>query len=537
MTSSLAPIGVRYAPKGMVCAPDHLASQAGLAMLRQGGSACDAAIAANAVLAVTAQQACGLGGDLWAVVQPSPGQGVVALNASGHAGSGADPARLREQGHRSIPAVGHIAAVPIPGCVDGWLGMHERFGLLGISTVLEPALTYAREGFPASPSLALAARSVAHLPGASDYRVDGKPVVAGQLVRRPGMARALLALSTDGRDGHYLGEFGNGLLAIGNGEYHPDDLLRRQAEWVEPIRVDAWGHAIWSPPPGSQAYLALAGAWIAAGLDLPKDPDDPLWAHLPIEASRQAGHDRLEVLHEAADGRLLVDPARLQPRLDAIALDRASKLGCPTACGDTVAICALDSHGQAVSLLQSNASAWGSGLILSELGIFLHNRGQGFSLQPAHPAEYGPGRRPPHTLSPVLVTDLGGNKATMVLGTMGGDSQPQILLQLLARTLQLGQEPPEAMAAGRFVLKARNLDGASHLGGFETWTSGGKVTVAVEGQAPLAWLDGLEQRGHKVTPKPAFADEFGHAQLIVSSPDCYGGASDPRSDGAEAAGW
>jgi len=537
MATTLVPMPVRYAPKGMVCAPDHLASQAGLSLLRQGGSACDAAIAANAVLAVTAQHACGLGGDLWAVVHPSPGRDVVALNASGRAGSGADPNRLREQGHLSVPAVGHIAAVPIPGCVDGWLALHERFGLLEISRVLEPAFIYASEGFPASPSLVLAASSVAHLPGASDYRADGKPVATGQLVRRPGVARALLALSTDGRDGHYLGEFGNELLAIGNGEYHPEDLLHRQAEWVEPLRVEAWGHVLWGPPPGSQAYLALAGAWIAAGLDLPKDPDNPLWAHLLIEASRQAGHDRLEVLHETADGRFLVDPIRLRPRLDAIASHRASELGFPTADGDTVAICALDSRGQAISLLQSNASGWGSGLILSGLGIFLHNRGQGFSLQPAHPAEYGPGRRPPHTLSPILVTDLGGKVTTMVLGTMGGDSQPQILLQLLARTLQLGQDPADAMAAGRFVLKPPALDSASPPSrGFETWASGGKVTVAVEGHAPLAWLDGLEQKGHRVAPKPAFSDEFGHAQLIVSSPDCYAGASDPRSDGA-AAGW
>jgi gamma-glutamyltranspeptidase/glutathione hydrolase len=531
---SLQPTPVRLSSNGMVCAIDHLAAGAGVDILRRGGSAVDAAVATSAVLAVTSQHLCGIGGDLWAVVHPGPGQTPVALNASGRAGSGADPARLRARGLEQMPDH-EVAVVPVPGCVDGWVALHDGYGRLPLDELLEPARRYADAGFPASPGLARAAGLVVRLPDAGDYRVPGG-LHPGTIVRRPGMARALAAIAVGGRDSFYGGEFGAGLLALGVGEYTEADLGRSQAEWAAAVHADAWGHRLWTAPPNSQGYLTLAGAWIADGLDLP-DPLDPGWSHLLIEAARQAGHDRLEVLHEGADGFALVTPGRLAPRRAAVDPDMSSRLPMPQAAGDTIALCAVDSDRQGVSLVQSNAAGWGSGLIVPGTGIFLHNRGRGFSLRAGHPAEYGPGRRPPHTLSPTLVTAPDG-RLRAVLGTMGGDSQPQILLQLLARLLHAGESVDGIVAAGRFVL-APPLDseGRPTGDGFSTWRSRGEVTVRLEGQAPASWADGLRARGHTVVNDDAFSDLFGHAQVIDVADELLRGAADPRPRAGAAAGW
>src|SRR5438445_5836474 len=291
----LAPFFTRYAGNGMVCAVDHLAAQAGLGMLRAGGSAADAAVATSAVLAVTTQHLCGMGGDLFALVHSPGGTEPVALNASGRSGSGADPDRLRAEGHTEMPLFGDIRAVPVPGCVDGWLALHERFGRLPLADVLAPARDYAANGFPASPFLAAVASRVAELPGGDAFRAATHP---GAVVRRSGVARALDAIVDSGRDGFYGGEFGKGLIDVGNGEYDAGDLASVNADWVTPISVDAWGHRVWTIPPNSQGYLTLASAWIAAGLPLPQDADDPLWAHLLVEAARLASYDRDDVLHE-----------------------------------------------------------------------------------------------------------------------------------------------------------------------------------------------------------------------------------------------
>lgn len=265
----------------MVCSIDHLASNVGVAMLRAGGTAADAAIAASAVLAVTAQHMCGMGGDLFAIVHHERGAPAV-LNASGRAGSGADPDRMRAEGFTVMPTTGDIRSVPVPGCVDGWLALHERFGRLPMTEVLEPARRYASEGFSASPILAWAVSAVADLPGADDYRAPGT-VRAGTRIRRPGVARALEAVAKGGRDGFYGGEFGAGLVALGGGEYEPADLERANADWVAPIGIDAWGYRVWTVPPNSQGYLTLAAAGILQGLDLTPDTSDAQWPHLLVD--------------------------------------------------------------------------------------------------------------------------------------------------------------------------------------------------------------------------------------------------------------
>ncbi|WP_344935859.1 gamma-glutamyltransferase family protein [Sphaerisporangium flaviroseum] len=507
----------------MVCSVDHLASTAGLAMLDRGGSAADAAIAANAVLAVTAPHACGLGGDLFALVHEGAGP-PRALNASGRSGSGADPDRLRAEGHERMPFQRDIRSVPVPGCADGWLALHATYGRLPLSELFAPAVRYADEGFPASPLLAPAASM---LPGVAD------PVAPGDLIRRPGVARVLDALATEGRDGFYLGEFGKGLIALGRdgtvggpseGEYHEADLARVSADWMEPLRARAFGHDVWTIPPNSQGYLLLLSLAIADGLDLPEDPADPLWAHLLTEAARTAGHDRTDVLFDGASvGHVLASAGERRAMIDPSRRARVRDLTSP---GDTTYLCAVDAEGMGVSLIQSNAAGFGSMLFEPSTGINLHNRGLGFSLVPGHPAEYGPGRRPPHTLAPALVTRPDGSLRT-VLGTMGGDSQPQILLQVLARLLASAESPGQAIGASRWRL-------GPGLTGFDAWDDPDEASLDVEEGAP--WADGLRRRGHVVQELP-YGGSFGHAQLIDVRPDgVLAGAADPRALISSAAG-
>jgi gamma-glutamyltranspeptidase/glutathione hydrolase len=520
----------------MVCSVDHLASSAGVAMLRAGGNAVDAAIATSAVLAVTTQHMCGMGGDLFALVH-GPGFSVPAvLNSSGRAGSGASADRLREAGWTSMPRRGEIAAVPVPGCVDGWCALYERFGTLPMATLLEPARALAADGFPISPTLAMSARGLAAVGGEAtgDYP-SGAALFPGAVMRRPGVARTLATIAAEGRGGFYEGEFGEGLLALGAGEYVESDLAAPNADWVEGLALDipAWSRRLWTVPPNSQGYLTLANSWIASSLPgFPAtDPSDPQWAHLSVEAARLAGYDRLDALHEDADGSALIAEARLASRRAEISQLSVATLGRPEGYegGGTIYLCTADGSGMGVSLIQSNYTGFGSMLIEPSTRIFLQNRGAGFSLSPGHPAEYGPLRRPPHTLAPALVTTLDG-ALDCVLGTMGADAQPQVLLQLLLRRYGAGEDPATSIAAGRWVLGGAEV-------GVGVWDGRGDVRVVLESHVPDAWSAGLTALGHRVEVTGSWAGSFGHAHLIsFEDSGALAGAADPRSLGGVALG-
>jgi gamma-glutamyltranspeptidase/glutathione hydrolase len=523
----------------MVNAADHLAAQAGVGALERGGSAADAAVAAAAVMAVTSPHLCGLGGDLLAMVSP-PGAHPLALLAVGRAGSGVDAARLRADGHTVMPVRGDIRSVPVPGAVDGWLALLERFGRLPLTTVFAPAIGLAEEGFVASLMLALASHLVWEVPGAQQLCPDG-PLDIEQHVQLPGVARALRAIVSDGRDGFYRGEFGRELLEVGQGAFSPGDLDHDAADWCSPLRLRVWDHDLWTVPPPSQGYLTLANAWIAQQVGLGDDPTDPLWAHLVIEASRAAGHDRPEMLYDGADGMALLAEDRLAAAADRIRSDVAAPpdverapddtAGTPVPRlgeGDTTHLCAIDADGLGISLTQSNALDFGSHLVAGSTGIFLHNRGLGFSLECDHPAELAPGRRPPHTLSPMLATTPDGSLSHLI-GAMGGDAQPQIHLQVLARMLRGGQDPATAITAPRLALDA------PAAGPFRLWW-GDDLGVCVEAHAPDQWQDDLRARGHRVQRISAFdPTAVGCSQIITVVRDTdrgtrhYVGASDPRS--------
>ena len=306
------PLPSRQGLFGMVCAADQLAAVAGASMFDRGGSAADAIVAAAATMAVTSPHLCGMGGDALAMIS-APGTTPIALLSIGRAGANADPDRLRAIGHRVMPLRREVASTTVPGVVDGWLALHQRFGRLPLDSVLEPAVVLAEEGFAASELLALASHLVSAYPGARELCPNG-PVSPFQRVQLPGVARTLRAIGAGGRDAFYLGEAGRALIELGDGLYAPGDLEQPMAEFTEPLQLGAFGHLLYTVPPPSQGYLTLAGAWIADQCDLPHDVDDPLWAHLLIESSRAAGYDRPDALFDGADAAALLDLERLGRR-------------------------------------------------------------------------------------------------------------------------------------------------------------------------------------------------------------------------------
>ena len=508
----------------MVCTVDHLASGAGVGVLADGGTAADAAVASSAVLAVTTQHMCGMGGDLWALVHAESGP-PDTLNASGRAGSGSDSAALRSEGFEAMPFRGDLRSVPVPGCVDGWMALHERRGRLPLERILAPAIELAEQGFAPTTLLEAAIDRVLDVEGADDYR---RYRSEGGLITRPGLGRSLRAIAAEGREGWYGGEFGERLLAMGDGLYQPADLRRPAADWVEPVGVPVWDHTFWTVPANSQGYLTALAAALVAGLDdPPASADDPAWAHALIEASKQAAFDRASVLYEGADLTPLFATEALAERRRRIDPDRASTVSPPVAGGGTIYLCVVDGDGMGVSLMQSNAAGFGAHIAVPEVGVFLHNRGIGFSLEPGHPAELAPGRRPPSTLCPALVTKS-DDSLRMVLGTMGGDGQPQVVLQMLSRILQAGEAVDHALSAPRFTLTVPDALG------FDTWAKAAEITVAVERGNP--WEHGLAARGHAVSPRPWGQGLFGHAHLIdVDGPRLLG-VAEPRALASAAVG-
>ena len=318
-------------------------------------------------MAVTSPHLCGMGGDLLAMVFPPAGE-PVALSAIGRAGSGVDAHQLRAEGHRVMPLRKDLRTVPVPGAVDGWLALHSRWGRLPLAAVFAPAIELAEEGFVASIMLTLASHLVYHVAGAQELCPSG-PLGLEEHVRLPSTARTLRAIVREGRQGFYQGGFGQALIEMGQGIFTAEDFAQSLARWDQPLRLRVWGHDLWTMPPPSQGYLTLGSAWIAEHCGIGPDAADPLWAHLVVEASRAAGHDRPAVLYDGADGPALLDEDRLARAAARIDPERAapSDVG-PAAVpagdaaaiprmgeGDTTHLCAVDADGLGISLTQSNA--------------------------------------------------------------------------------------------------------------------------------------------------------------------------------------
>lgn len=504
--------------RAAVATADQLATQAAMTIIAKGGNAADAAIAANAAIAVTGPHLCGLGGDLFAIVHSPDGE-LHGLNASGRAGSGASASAMRDEGLTAMPLRHDIRSVTVPGCVNGWTALHDRFGSLPLEDLLAPAIALAAEGFAASPLLVASLGTLDDEGRRQLVELVDQATAPGALVRRPGVALTLQAIARGGREAFYDGAFGEGLVALGNGLFTDADVVDSAADWVDVLTTEAFGVELCTIPPNSQGYLTLAIAALADAVGLPADAGTAEWAHTMIEATKAASHDRPVVLHEDADGAALL--AAAAARADRIDPARAAPLPTPGDAGDTTYLCTADSSGLAVSLIQSNASGFGSWLVEPTTGINLHNRGLGFSLEAGHPAELAPGRRPPHTLSPAMARR--GGRLAAVLGTMGGDAQPQIVAQVAARLFRHGASSAEAVAAPRWSVQGRRT-------GFDTWMADQPPVVVVEADAPAAWLSGLAERGHEVTTVGPFDSALGHAHAITVEPGgFFVAAADPRT--------
>jgi gamma-glutamyltranspeptidase / glutathione hydrolase len=512
---------------GAVVSPHVLSTQAGMEMLDRGGTAVDAAIAANAVQGMVAPETCGIGGDLFALVHT---EGTVsALNASGWAGTKVSAQALRDEGLTSIPQH-HPASVTIPGCVAGWFALHEQYGRLPIESVLARAIELGHIGFAASTEYSRATHRMAtflaeHEAGAQ-LLVEGRPPLRGERVHRPNLARTLERIADDGQDGFYSGSVASSISGAVGGLITPEDIADYSPEWVDPISTDVFGVTGWTIPPNSQGYLTLATLSIFEALTPTLDPGDPRWTHTLVEAYRAVAAERDDVVadpgHTPIPDNLLLDRDRLADISSGISPDRAAERRRPNPKpGGTMYLCAVDGSGMGVSLIESNFHGIGTGIGSGDSGFILHNRGGGFDLRPGHPNEIAPGKRPLHTLSPTLWTE--GDRLRSILGTRGGHHQPQLLAQVAALLFGAGRSAARAQSEARWAIS--NLDDAlTHS------------LVDVESDMSSHITHGLTARGHTLRPQSARVSGWGPVAIVdIDANGLRTAAADPRVDTASAA--
>lgn len=522
------PVSVAVTTGAVAVTPHYLATAAALEILDTGGNAADAAVAANAVQGMVDPTTCGPGGDLFALVHRPGDATPSALNSSGRGGSGLDAAALRAAGHERFPQRS-AAAVTAPGCVDGWLALLERHGSRPLADLLAPAVRLGEEGFPVSADLAAALERleplIAAQPSADELYPAGRPPRAGELLRRPRLAATLRAVAEAGREAFYNGAVGAAITTATGAVLSAADLDREHSAWVEPIGIDVFSHRLWTVPPNSQGYLTGAAAWLLEQLGPPDDPQSPAFHHAVIESYRavagEADHLVADPGHLPLPAGRLLDPERLRPLLASIRSDRAAPRPPAVALrGGTAYLTVLDAAGMGVSLIQSNFSGIGSGLSAGGTGVWLHNRGACFTLEPGHPNEAGPGKRPRHTLSPTLWTR--GGRLALLLGTRGGYQQPQYLLQMAALVFAAGLSPAAAQAQPRWHIEEAAADGGS--------------VVLVESRMPEDLVAGLRRLGHTLVAGPALAAAWGPVSVVAIAADgARVGAADPRVATARAA--
>lgn len=496
----------------------YLASQAALDVIGAGGNAVDAAIAANAVLGVVLPDTCGVGGDLFAIVH-SPGEATpVALNASGRAGSGASSQRLRDAGHTVVP-LRSIDSITVPGCIDGWEALTERFGSRSLAENLEAAIGYAGDGFPISPELASSLDrlrpTIGDQASAAALYPNGRVPEPGDDITRPALAETLTGVAADGREAFYEGDVGRAITEVTDQIITTEDLQRIQAEWVTPLGAGIMGLRAWTIPPNSQGWITLATLRIFELLDPPRDPLDPGFHHALIEAYRSVVWERADTTSDPdsapPEAASLLDEDRLAAKAEQI--DRGAVLAWPPAArspGGTTYLATRDHTGMAVSLIQSNFRGIGTGLSAGGTGVWLHDRGEGFDLRPGHPNELMPGRRPLHTLAPTLWTE--GDRTAFVLGTRGGDQQPQYLSQVAAHHRWADLCVEDSQLQPRWAIP--NIAERD-------------PTVLLESRFAPGTVAGLTVRGYTLAEASAWEEGWGPVSAISDGDDVRG-AADPR---------
>ncbi len=527
---------------GMVATSHPLATQVGLDVLKRGGTAVDAAIAANAALGLMEPTGNGIGGDLFAIVWDAKTKKLHGYNGSGRSPKALTLQWFKDNGHTKIPPYGPLP-VSTPGAVDGWFALHGRFGKLPMKDLLAPTITYAREGFPVTELIAYYwDRSVPRLkayPGfLEQFTRDGRAPAKGEIWTNANLASTLEAIARGGRDAFYKGRIARTIgdyMKASGGFLSYDDLATHQGEWIEPVSVNYRGYDVWELPPNGQGIAALQMLNILEGYDLKSYGfGSPEHVHLFVEAKKLAFEDRAKYYADPAFAQApvaqLLSKDYATERRKLISMDKAITQVDPgefKTQGDTIYMTTADRWGNMVSLIQSNYRGMGSGMAPTGLGFILQDRGEMFVLKDGHANTYAPGKRPFHTIIPGFVTK--GGEPWLSFGVMGGDTQPQGHAAIVVNLVDFGMNLQEAGDAPRI-----QHDGStSPEGQAVPMTDGG--TIELETGFDYATVRALMRKGHRVR----FADgSFGGYQAIARDPGngVYIGASEGRKDG-QAAGY
>ena len=524
---------------GMIATSHPLATQVGLDILKRGGSAMDAAIAANCMLGLVEPTGNGIGGDLFAIVWEEKSQRLYGLNGSGRSPKGMDLQYLLNSGHKKIPSYGALS-VSVPGCVDAWYTLHQRFGILRINDLFKPTIDYAIEGFPVTEVIAFlwqeyAATLRKYTGFRNTYMPGGLPPCKGQLFQNPDLANTLKQLVKHGRDGFYKGIIADSItesVKREGGFLSKADLAEHRSEWVEPVSTNYRGYDVWELPPNSQGLAVLEMLNILERYDIRKMGFGSAdYIHHFLETKKLVFEDRAfyyadPAFYKAPMAGLLSKSyaARRSKLLDPVVAGNF-KAGEPSQFGNTIYLTVADRFGNLVSLIQSNFAGMGSGIVPGGTGFSLQNRGCSFDLTPGKPNSYAPGKRPFQTLIPGFLTKNG--RPFLSFGVMGADMQPLGQVQVIVNLVDFGMNLQEAADAPRI----------NHVGSSDPTgePARGKGIVYLEaGFSPLA-ISELQKRGHIIGMD---LRGYGGFQGIIkdSTNGIYHGASEFRKDG-NAAGY
>ena len=516
--------------RGMIATSQSLSSAAGLRVLQNGGNAIDAAVTAAAVLAVVEPSMNGIGGDLLALVYDARTQKVYGLDSTGRSAHAATPAEYAKRGLTEMPNRGPLV-VDVPGVVEGWHQLLSRFGTIGLAAAIEPALGFAREGFPVAELMANEWRDnmptlAADPATAATFLPNGAAPKLGEVFQNPRLAASLETIAREGRDGFYTGSIARAIVAdmqARDGLLDLRDFADHKADWVEPIATGYRGFTVLEMPPSTQGFVALEMLNIMEGFDIRSLGHNTAdYLHIVSEAKRIAFADRGALLADrdhmpAGALQRLISKEYAASRRREIDMSKAAAAYAPDFAGvdlgDTIYLAAADGDGNVVSFIQSLFNSFGAGFVAGETGITLHNRGSGFTLQPGHPNEIGPHKRPLHTLVPAMLAKNGA--PIMAFGVMGGDNQAQAHAQIVANVVDFEMHVQEAGDAARIRHTGREL--------------------AVESGIGAEVRRALEARGHTIVDGRGAMGGYQAVWIDRDNGTLLGG-SDLRKDGL-AIGW
>ena len=523
------------ASNGMVATSHPLATQVGIDILKKGGNAIDAAIAANAAIGLMEPTGNGIGGDLFAIIWIEKEKKLYGLNASGRSPSSLDLDFFKTNNYSSIPAYGPLP-VSVPGCVDGWFELNERFGSMKMNSILKPAIEYAENGFPVTELVSyymeLASNNFYNYPNFKEtYFINGASPKKGELFKNLDLANTLKIISNEGRKGFYEGEIANIISTFiqeQGGFLSYEDLKNHRSEWVEPVSTNYRGYDIWELPPNGQGIAALQILNLLEGFDIKSMGfGSAEYIHHLVEAKKIAFADRAKYYADTDFNQIptqyLISKEYSDKRRSEINPDQAAEsvTAANLENGDTIYLTTADSSGNMVSLIQSNYRGMGSGMVPPGLGFMLQDRGELFSLEEGHFNVYEPNKRPFHTIIPAFITK--DNKPYVSFGLMGGAMQPQGHAQIVINLIDFGMNLQEAGDAPRI----RHQSDEQPTGGF--MNNGGEL--ALEQGFDFKEIRKLIKKGHKIIYD---LGSFGGYQAIKVDYEnkIYYGASESRKDGS-----